>query len=100
MISLSRNSISPVSPMLLAMLCIGQLLNKDKLMQNVKVQGRPIKLADVEYILPPLPLARLSGVKRLMEGGNAVEDEGFVSSMVDALYFSLLRNYPELGRDI
>ena len=65
---------------------------------QVKVEGEVIKLNGVEYVLPPIPLAKMAKVGRLMQGGNAMEDEEYVASLVDAVWWSLLRNYKELER--
>lgn len=64
---------------------------------KTKVDGINIKLDGVEYVLPPLPLAKMPKIKKLMEGGD-MSDE-FVGTLIDAIHWSLQRNYPELKRE-
>jgi len=67
--------------------------------KDVKVQGEVITLGSEEYVLPPLPLIKMSSIKRLMSGGDFTEDEEYVGSLVDAIYWSLKRNYPQMDRE-
>ena len=64
---------------------------------KAKVDGVTIKLDGVEYTLPPLPLAKMPKIKTLMEGGD-MSDE-FVGTLIDAIHWSLGRNYPALKRE-
>lgn len=68
----------------------------EQVQQEVKVAGEPIALNGVTYILPPLPLVKMAKVGKLMQGGNFMEDEAYVGSLVDAIHWSLQRNY---GKD-
>ena len=63
-------------------------------MSNVKYEGVKVELTGREYILPPLPISKMPKVKALMDGGE-VSDE-FVGSLLNAIHWSLLRNYPAL----
>ena len=66
-------------------------------MPDVKIDGSLIVLGQQEYILPPLPLVKMAKVSRLMSGGNVLQEE-YVDSLVDALWWSLKRNYKDLDR--
>lgn len=68
--------------------------------ENVKVAGEKIVLAGTEYVMPPLPLVKMSSVKKLMDGGDFMSDEGYVEAMVNAVHFSLQRNYPDVERTV
>lgn len=63
---------------------------------DVKVKGQEIVLDGVTYVLPPLPLRRMVDVQPLMAGGNPMTDPTYVDTLVKALHWSLLRNYPDL----
>ena len=62
------------------------------------VDGIEVKLAGEAYTLPPLPLAKMPKIKKLMEGGDLTDE--FVGCLVDAIHWSLQRNYPDLAREI
>lgn len=64
------------------------------------IDGEQITLAKTEYTLPPLPLRHMSKIKRLMSGGDITTDEEYASSLIDALWFSLNRNYPGIDRTV
>jgi hypothetical protein len=61
---------------------------------DLKYQGVPLKLGRQEYILPALPLKRLKEASPLMTG--TIASDGYVDTLIQAVYWSLLRNYPEL----
>ena len=64
------------------------------------IDGEVITLAKIEYILPPLPLRHMSKIKRLMSGGDITTDEEYANSLIDALWYSLNRNYPGIDRSV
>lgn len=67
--------------------------------ENVQaIDGGKITLAGKEYTLPPLPLAKMPKIKQLMEGGEMTEE--FVGALVDAIHWSLQRNYPVMKREV
>jgi hypothetical protein len=68
--------------------------------QNTQVNGEEIQLGNEKYVLPPLPLIRMASVKRLMSGGDFMGDDEYVQSLINAIYWSLLRNYPTLDRAV
>lgn len=63
---------------------------------DVKVKGVVITLDGEEYVLPPLPLRRISEVRSLMEGGDPMTNPEFVMTLVRAIVWSLERNYPDI----
>lgn len=72
-------------------------------MSNTQPQadGLELKLGKTVYILPPLPLAKMSKIGRLMQGGDFTQDDQYVSVLVDAIWWSLQRNYgKDLSRDV
>jgi hypothetical protein len=71
----------------------------DTKITDVKVQGQPVTIHGATYILPPMPLVKLPMVKRLMQGGDIFQDAQYIDCFVDAIYWSLLRNYPDFQRD-
>ena len=65
---------------------------------KAKIDGVAITLAGEAYTLPPLPLARMPKIKTLMNGGDSMSEE-FVNALVDAIWWSLQRNYPDIVRE-
>lgn len=59
------------------------------------IQGPDIALGLETYILPPLPLVKIAGIKVLMAGGD-VFDEAYTKALTDAIFHSLKRNYPDI----
>jgi hypothetical protein len=62
----------------------------------IKITGPVITLDGVEYTLPPLPLRRMPEVKVLMAGGDPMTDPEYIMTLVRAVHWSLVRNYPDL----
>lgn len=56
-------------------------------------EGEVIKLAGKDYILPPIPLIKMAKIGQLMKGGDFTQDEAYVDALIDALWWSLQRNY-------
>lgn len=67
---------------------------------DVKVKGQPIELDGITYVLPPLPLARMADVKLLMNGGDPFKDPEYVLTLIRALHWSLIRNYPAMTIEV
>ena len=67
-------------------------------MATNQVVGENIELSGETFVLPPIPLVRMAGIKKLLSGGDFTEDPEYVGNLIDAIYWSLLRNYPELDR--
>ncbi len=65
-------------------------------MEDVKVKGQPITIDGATYILPPLPLKRMPDVALLMQGGNPMQDPAYIETLINAIWWSLKRNYPTL----
>jgi len=65
---------------------------------DVKVEGFDILLGGKLYCLPPIPLVKVAKVARMLHGGNVIQDELYVESLVDAIFWSLERNYPDIVR--
>lgn len=64
------------------------------------VEGKEITLGTDKYILPPIPLAGLSKLgDRLSLIGAGFTLEA-VDAMIDGVWLSLLRNYPDIPRDV
>jgi hypothetical protein len=68
--------------------------------QNTQVNGEEIQIGNEKYVLAPLPLIKMASVKRLMSGGDFMGDDEYVQSLINAIYWSLLRNYPTLDRAV
>lgn len=60
------------------------------------VDGEKITLGGQEFVLPPLPLAKMPKIKALMSGSEDITDE-FTDGFVNAIFWSLQRNY---GNDV
>lgn len=56
-------------------------------------EGEEIVLAKQKYILPPIPLIKMAKIGQLMKGGDFTQDEAYVEALIDALWWSLQRNY-------
>lgn len=67
---------------------------------DAKVDGKIIKLGGIEYVLPPLPLIKMSKVSLLMQGGDIMREGDYVNNLIDALLWSLQRNYKDLEKEI
>lgn len=67
---------------------------------DIKVKGEVITLEGTDYVLPPLPLKRIPDVKVLMTGGDPFSDPAYIDALINALHWSLLRNYPEMPRTL
>lgn len=72
-----------------------EALNQD----DVDVYGEVIRLGRLFYVLPPAPLVHMPKLKAVLSGGNFSEDEGYSNALADAVYYSLRRNYPSVGRE-
>lgn len=66
--------------------------------QKNMIDGETIELGGAQYVLPPLPLIKMPKIKALMEGVSEVSEE-YVKLFVDAIQWSLARNYPDLPED-
>ena len=64
------------------------------------ITGEEIIINDEKFLLPPLPLVKLAKIGKLMQGGNTFEDEEYVVAIIDAIFWSLQRNYPEVERQM
>lgn len=67
---------------------------------TVRVDGTTIHLGQAEFVLPPLPLVHMPKVKKLLQGGNFMEDQEYTEALGRAIYYSLRRNYPELTEEM
>lgn len=63
----------------------------------VKVDGVKIVLSGKEYVLPPLTFSKMPKINALMEGGTMSPE--FVETLINAIHWSLQRNYPTLLRE-
>lgn len=61
------------------------------------VDGEKITLGGQEFVLPPLPLAKMPKIKALMSGSEDITDE-FTDGFVNAIFWSLQRNYGDTVR--
>ena len=66
---------------------------------DVNVPGEAIRLGRLFYVLPPAPLVHMPKLKAVLSGGDFSADEGYSNALVDAVYYSLRRNYPTVGRE-
>lgn len=64
-------------------------------MAEVKVDGLEIQLGKLNYILPPIPVIRMTKIGYLFEAGSD-DQEQYIETLIKAVHWSLLRNYPEM----
>jgi len=69
-------------------------------MSIVKVKGISIELGGQTYVVPPIALGALEQLQsRIANFNGDVSDMTQVSTVIDAAFAALRRNYPELKRD-
>jgi hypothetical protein len=62
------------------------------------VDGEQINLGGQQFTLPPLPLVKMPKIKALMSGSGDITEE-FTDGFVNAVFWSLQRNYPDTKRE-
>lgn len=65
-------------------------------MSTVKVKGEEIELGGQIYILPPCPLVKMSEATIVFRGATDATDPKYAKGLCDVIYWSLLRNYPDM----
>lgn len=66
----------------------------------MKHLGIPITLGETEYIVPPLNLNALIQLQDRLANFQGSVDSESVSTVIDASYLALKRNYPEFDKEI
>lgn len=64
------------------------------------VDGEEIILSGETYTIPPIPLSGLAKIGAGLSAISAQITEESVTPLVDAVYHSLRRNYPEITRAV
>lgn len=69
-------------------------------MPTARIPGITLRLADGDYVVPPLSLGALEQLQSQIASftGNVL-DAGQVATVIDATHAALRRNYPDLTRD-
>ncbi|WP_018610251.1 hypothetical protein [Uliginosibacterium gangwonense] len=69
-------------------------------MSIVKIKGIPVELGGQTYVVPPIALGALEQLQsRITNFSGDVSDMAQVSTVIDAAFSALRRNYPDLKRD-
>lgn len=64
---------------------------------DTQYDGVEITLGRQTYVLPAIPLHALPKCKRLLEGtDDPFGDDKYHQAIIDSLYYSLKRNYPDI----
>ena len=63
------------------------------------IKGIEMDLGGRRWMIPPLNLAALEHLSDRLAGFSGGLDAASVSTVVDAAFYALLRNYPEISRD-
>lgn len=66
---------------------------------SVKVKGISLELNGTTYVVPPVALGTLEAMQDRIEAFTGGLDKKSVTTVIDCLYASLKRNYPDLTRD-
>ena len=64
------------------------------------VSGKIITIGKEEYELPPLPLIKFKSVSVFLGDGDLLSSENKVDALIDGIFWSLRRNYPDISRDL
>lgn len=64
------------------------------------IPGIPIRLGETEYVVPPLNLGAIEALQDRIEGFDKVSITDRLRTVVDAAWYALRRNYPELEKDV
>jgi hypothetical protein len=63
------------------------------------IPGENIELADISYVLPPLPLAYMAKADVLLRGMSTAQTQEYADAFADVVFYSLRRNYPDISRE-
>lgn len=64
-----------------------------------KIKGIKLELGGENYVVPPLPLGALEQLQERIESFSGGLDKQSVSTVIDCLYCSMVRNYPNCTRE-
>lgn len=73
---------------------------EDIRVDDANIPGPIIKLGRLYYVLAPVPLVRMHKLETVLKGGDFTTDGAYAEAVVDGVHYGLVRNYPDLPRDV